>query len=72
VAGELVVRRVAEFSVEHGAVRRRNFALEGFLYDASSGRLSIRSATATAFVIGVDTLDVGLRLALRPSGQSQR
>jgi hypothetical protein len=68
VAGELVVRRVAEFSMENGAGRRRRFALEGLLYDASSGRLSIRSATATQFVIGVDRLDVGLRLALRPFG----
>jgi len=67
VAGELVVRRVAEFSIEH-AGRRRRFALEGLLYDASSGRLSIRCATATQFVIGVDTLDVVLRLAVRQPG----
>ena len=60
-AGELIVRRVEEFSIE-GPARTRWFDLEGLAYEPATRRVSIGSDGRSQFALTVEALDVTLRI----------
>jgi hypothetical protein len=60
-AGELIVRRVEEFSIE-GATRTRWFELDGLAYEPATRRLSIGSDGRSQFAVTVEELAVTLRI----------
>lgn len=60
VAGELVVRRVVEFSVE-GAGAGRWFELDALVWDGVTRRLSVTSTGPLRLHMGVEGIDVALR-----------
>ena len=59
--GELIVRRIAEFSIEDPEATRW-FDLDRLTYDRRSQRLSIHSSGPLEFRLTVERLDVALRL----------
>lgn len=61
-AGELVVRGVVELSVA-AAAKVRWFDISTIAHDREQARLTIRSEGALGLLVGVERLDVVLRLA---------
>jgi|GEM_PF-4566604 len=60
-AGELVVRRVEEFSID-GPARTRWFELGRLAYDRATRRVTIGPDGRSQFAVSVEALDVTLRI----------
>ncbi len=60
-AGELVVRRVEEFSID-GPARTRWFELGRLAYDRATRRVTIGPDGRSQFAVNVEALDVTLRI----------